>query len=122
MTLRKLSVSTAPAPSYPEVVVKHPTCVTCNDPEIVSHTHQHKDKTWGVPSSKPGSWAYYRVGENDEGFTCTCPSFRFRGGQPCKHILYVLGLIAEYRWNDLPASVAAEWRHIYDDFTLALYD
>lgn len=135
MVSRTLSVSNSlhfvPAQ---EIVVKHPHCRSCNEPWIVSHTHQHRDGTWGVPSSKPGSFAYYWVRastEDRDGYSCTCPRFRFHRHEAsqsgfvepaCKHIALVLSLIADYRWNDLPAAVWCEWQRAYDDFPQTLYD
>lgn len=125
MVSRTLTVSNSPHfVSAEEIVVKHPRCRSCNEPWIVSHTHQHRDGTWGVPSSKPGSFAYYWVKAcpTAPGYTCTCKRFQFHPEAPCKHIAHVLDLMAESRWNDLPAAVWREWQRVYDDFPGTLYD
>ena len=40
---------------------------------------------WKVPSSKDVS-ILYEVNEDNDNWSCTCPSFAYNGGKDCKHI------------------------------------
>jgi len=40
---------------------------------------------WKVPSSKDIS-ILYEVNEDNDNWSCTCPSFAYNGGKDCKHI------------------------------------
>lgn len=121
MVSRSLTVSNSATLVRPQSA-KHPTCVACNDTEVLMHTHKHRDGTWGVPSFRPGVFVYYWVKLSAVLPECTCPAFQFGKGDPCKHIVHCQNLEAQGLWHDLPASVWRVWSRVYSNFPGDLYD